>query len=68
MDVSAALPDWLRDTYLSHVLAEGMAWKFAPLRMFPDCLELMLDNDVILWDIPKAMQEWRTVALRSRAL
>src|SRR4051812_12160364 len=30
-------------------MAEGVAWKFAPLQLFPDRYELALDNDCILW-------------------
>ncbi len=36
-------------------LAEGVAWKLAPLHRFPDRHELALDNDVILWSIPDAL-------------
>jgi hypothetical protein len=39
-------------------MAEGVAWKLAPLRMFPECWEISLDNDCILWNMPPAMQEW----------
>jgi hypothetical protein len=39
-------------------LAEGVAWKLAPLRCFPDRPELSLDNDVILWELPTALAAW----------
>lgn len=39
-------------------LIEGMGWKLVPLRTFPDCYELSLDNDCILWDMPVAMKRW----------
>jgi hypothetical protein len=50
-------PEWLR-SYLDDNFAEGVAWKFAPLRLFPDCYELALDNDVVLWDLPSAVKAW----------
>jgi hypothetical protein len=40
-------------------MAEGVAWKLAPVRRFPDRFELSLDNDVILWSEPAALTEWR---------
>jgi hypothetical protein len=39
-------------------LAEGVGWKFAPLRVFPDRHELALDNDCILWSMPAAIRGW----------
>ncbi len=39
-------------------MAEGVAWKLAPLRLFEDRYELSLDNDCILWDVPEAMRRW----------
>ena len=39
-------------------MAEGVAWKFAPLRFFPDRWELSLDNDCILWEMPTAIRRW----------
>jgi hypothetical protein len=39
-------------------MAEGVAWKLAPLRAFPDRWELSLDNDVVLWDMPPAISAW----------
>lgn len=51
------LPAFLRDR-LDHGMAEGVAWKFAPLRCFPDRYELSLDNDCILWSVPEAMRAW----------
>lgn len=39
-------------------MAQGVAWKFLPLRAFPDDHELALDNDVVLWDAPKAVLDW----------
>jgi hypothetical protein len=39
-------------------MAEGVAWKLAPLRVFPDRWEISLDNDCILWDMPEGMHHW----------
>lgn len=44
--------------YLDHGMAEGVAWKLAPLRAFPEIHELSLDNDVILWRVPRAIEQW----------
>jgi hypothetical protein len=44
--------------HLDHGMAEGVAWKFAPLRCFPDSWELSLDNDCILWKLPTAIRRW----------
>lgn len=54
----ACLPAWLRARFLDAGLAEGVAWKLAPLRCFTDRRELSLDNDVILWDMPPALAAW----------
>jgi hypothetical protein len=43
---------------LDEGMAEGVAWKFDPLVAFPDRHELALDNDVILWAMPKALRHW----------
>ena len=39
-------------------MAEGVGWKLAPLRMFPDRHEIALDNDCILWELPPALRAW----------
>src|SRR5262249_7912561 len=39
-------------------MAEGVAWKLSPARAFPDDHELALDNDVVLWDMPRAIHGW----------
>ncbi len=54
---AGALPGFLHD-HLDGGMAEGVAWKFAPLRCFPDRYELSLDNDCILWNLPDAMRAW----------
>jgi hypothetical protein len=52
------LPPFLRRA-LDAGMAQGVAWKFAPLRLFADLHELALDNDCILWDEPDAIRRWR---------
>lgn len=54
----ALMPAWLRARFLDAGLAEGVAWKLAPVRCFPDRRELSLDNDVVLWDTPAALAAW----------
>lgn len=49
-------------------MAEGMAWKFAPLRAFPDRFELALDNDCILWRIPDALRAWLSSTRENRCV
>jgi hypothetical protein len=56
-DVSHEIPAFICER-LAHNLAEGVAWKFAPLRIAPDRFELALDNDCILWDLPLALEHW----------
>jgi hypothetical protein len=41
-----------------HGMAEGVAWKLAPLRVFPEAWEISLDNDCILWDMPDGIRRW----------
>jgi hypothetical protein len=45
-------------SYLDQDMAEGVAWKLTPLRAFPQRYELSLDNDVILWRLPPALEQW----------
>lgn len=56
-DVTGELPGFLKP-YLNHSMADGAGWKFAPLRLFPERFELMLDNDCILWEMPTAVRQW----------
>ncbi|MBV9441406.1 MAG: hypothetical protein JO217_01805 [Acidobacteriaceae bacterium] len=51
------VPSWLRQ-HSGPEMAEGVAWKLAPVRVFPDRYELSLDNDVVLWSIPPEMHLW----------
>lgn len=56
IDATSCVPDWLKP-HLDPGMAEGVGWKFAPLRLFPDRYELALDNDCILWALPRALQQ-----------
>jgi hypothetical protein len=51
------IPKFLNE-HLEAGLAEGVAWKFAPLRLFPHRHELALDNDCILWARPQGVRNW----------
>jgi hypothetical protein len=55
--VAGEVPEFLR-SHLDDSMAEGVAWKLAPLRLFPDRYELSLDNDCILWEMPDAVGAW----------
>jgi len=50
------IPGFIRQQ-LDPGMAEGVAWKLAPLRLFPDAWELSLDNDCILWELPQALRD-----------
>ncbi len=39
-------------------MAEGVAWKLAPVRVYADRHELALDNDCIIWALPEALRRW----------
>jgi hypothetical protein len=56
-DATGQLPDFLAETFGAG-MAEGVAWKLAPLRIFPDRHELSLDNDCILWELPASIAAW----------
>lgn len=51
------LPAFLERAFGSG-MAEGVAWKLAPLRLFPDRYEIALDNDCILWELPPTLEQW----------
>jgi hypothetical protein len=51
------IPQWL-DSHVDKEMAEGVAWKLCPIRLFPNLYELTIDNDVILWDIPSTLERW----------
>jgi hypothetical protein len=52
-----ALP-YLPDAFLTAPEQKNYFWKFAPSRLNPDGFELVLDNDVILWRRPVALEHW----------
>lgn len=56
--IASGRPPSFLDPYLGPEMAEGVAWKLAPLRLFPDRYELSLDNDCILWEMPLAVRTW----------
>jgi hypothetical protein len=56
-DNSRDLPGFIH-AHLDAGMAEGVGWKLAPLRMFPDRHEIALDNDCILWELPPALRAW----------
>lgn len=56
-DVSNALDSRVR-AHFDENMAEGVGWKFAPMRVFEDRYELALDNDCILWGVPAAIRRW----------
>lgn len=56
-EVEPDLPAPLRP-FLDAGMSEGTAWKLLPLRLHPDAFELALDNDVILWRLPEAVERW----------
>ncbi len=57
VNANERVPEWLR-FHVDGAMAEGVAWKLAPVRLFPDRFEISLDNDVVLWEIPPAMAQW----------
>lgn len=56
-DATGDLPTFLRER-LDGGMAEGVGWKLAPLRFFPDSHEISLDNDCVLWDLPPVLGRW----------
>jgi len=52
-----ALP-YLPDAFLTVPEKKNYFWKFVPPRLNPDGFELILDNDVILWRRPVALENW----------
>jgi len=53
----AEMPSWMR-SFIDPAFPEGVAWKFAPVRLAPESFELSLDNDVIFWRVPAGLSEW----------
>jgi hypothetical protein len=48
--------------YINSSFAEGVAWKFAPVRIAPHAFEFSLDNDLIFWRTPAAVDAWLSSA------
>jgi hypothetical protein len=57
LDVTAEFPVWMRE-YFGSGMAEGVGWKFAPIRLGPQRHELALDNDCIIWELPDGIRRW----------
>jgi hypothetical protein len=55
-------------THLDAGMAEGVAWKLAPPRLFPERWEIALDNDCILWDMPDGLGRWLAARDRQRCV
>src|SRR4051794_23882737 len=51
------IPHWLRP-YLDNRMADGVAWKLAPLAVDAQLPTLALDNDVVLWRMPESVARW----------
>lgn len=51
------IPPWLRRR-IDPEMAQGVAWKFAPIRVFTNRPELALDNDCVMWSMPNAVRNW----------
>jgi hypothetical protein len=66
-DATEALPGWMR-SWFGDGMAEGVGWKFAPLRLFPGRYEISLDNDCILWAMPEALRLWLSGAAPGRCV
>jgi hypothetical protein len=56
-DATRQLPSFLSGLF-GPGMAEGVGWKLAPLRFFPQSPEISLDNDCILWELPPSMRSW----------
>lgn len=56
-EATRELPPFLAEVF-GPDMAEGVAWKLAPLRLFPDAYELSLDNDCIVWELPPSIARW----------
>jgi len=63
----AELPPCLQ-AHVDPGMAEGVAWKLTPLRLFPERFELSLDNDCILWEMPAAIEAWLRDARGARCV
>ena len=55
LDNTHLAPKWLA-AHVDEGMAEGVIWKMAPVRLFPDLREISFDNDVVLWSIPECYE------------
>jgi hypothetical protein len=39
-------------------MSEGTAWKFIPFILDPGVAELAVDNDLVMWALPPAIEQW----------
>jgi hypothetical protein len=56
-DVTTDIPPFVA-RHLDSGMAEGVGWKLAAPRIFPDRHELALDNDCVLWALPTVLRDW----------
>ncbi len=66
-EASGSLPAFVR-AHVDSGMAEGKAWKFSPLQVFPDLWEISFDNDCILWEMPSSVRAWLAEGHPSRCL
>jgi hypothetical protein len=57
LDAGTSMPPAIA-RHFDDAYAEGVGWKYAPLRVFPDRHEIALDNDCVLWAMPEAVRRW----------
>jgi hypothetical protein len=66
-EASGTLPDFIRAA-VDEGMAEGTAWKFDPMQVFPDRWSISFDNDCILWSMPESVRRWLEAGDRERCL
>jgi hypothetical protein len=57
LQADCLLPLWLR-RLVDRGMAQGVAWKFAPISVATEIPTLALDNDVVLWAMPDSVRCW----------
>ncbi len=67
IDATSLVPPFLAMRF-GPEMAEGVGWKLAPIRIYPDRFEISLDNDCILWEVPESMAEWIAAGHPGRCL
>ena len=55
--IERRLPDVLQP-FLDHGMSDGTAWKLIPLLLDRSVRELAIDNDLVLWALPPAIEAW----------